>query len=112
MDTIGRQELWSFVDSFCRGEHYHTRRHTQRRADEASGPMILRIVFPSLCLIAFAASAQQPADDPEAAFNKAVADFRSGRVAESAAGFDKVAKLAPTTPATLAARHRAVLCGT
>jgi hypothetical protein len=28
-------------------------------------------------------------------FNKAVAEFRSGRVAESAAGFDKVAKLAP-----------------
>ena len=55
--------------------------------------MILRIVLPSLCLIAFAASAQQPADDPEAAFNKAVADFQSGRVAESAKGFDKVAKL-------------------
>ena len=57
--------------------------------------MILRIVFASLCLIAFAASAQQSVDDPEAAFNKAVADFRSGRVAESAAGFDKVAKLVP-----------------
>jgi lipoprotein NlpI len=55
--------------------------------------MILRIVFPSLCLMALAA--QQPADDPEAVFNKAVADFRSGRVAESAAGFDKVARLVP-----------------
>jgi lipoprotein NlpI len=54
--------------------------------------MILRVVFSSL--IAFAA-AQQPVDDPEAAFNKAVADFRSGRIAESAAGFDKLAKLVP-----------------
>src|SRR5437764_13250276 len=57
--------------------------------------MILHNVFASLSLITLAASAQQPADDPKAAFNKAVADFRSGRIAESAAGFDKVAKLAP-----------------
>ncbi len=57
--------------------------------------MTLRIVVPSLCLIAFAAFAQQPAGDPQALFDKAVADFRSGRVAESAAGFDRVAKLVP-----------------
>lgn len=57
--------------------------------------MILRIVLPSLCLITFAASAQPPADDPEAVLTQAVADFRAGRVAESAAGFDKVAKLVP-----------------
>jgi lipoprotein NlpI len=95
MDTIGRQELWSFVDGFAEGGRYHKGGHTQGRADEASGPMLLRIVLLSLGLIAFAAYAQQPADDPEAAFNKAVADFRSGRFAESAAGFDKVAKLVP-----------------
>src|SRR5271169_5078551 len=58
--------------------------------------MMLRIVLPSLCVIVFAASAQQRADDPEAVFNKAVADFQSGRVVESAAGFDKVAKLVPS----------------
>jgi len=57
--------------------------------------MILRIVFPTVYLIAFTAFAQRPADDPQAAFNKAVADFQRGRVVESAAGFDKVAKLAP-----------------
>ena len=57
--------------------------------------MARRIVFPALRLIACAAFAQQHANDPQAIFNKAVADFRSGRIAESAAGFDKVAKLAP-----------------
>jgi lipoprotein NlpI len=57
--------------------------------------MTLRIVATSLCLVACAAFPQQPADNPQAIFDKAVADFRSGRVAESAAGFDKVAKLAP-----------------
>src|SRR5215831_17859694 len=57
--------------------------------------MTLRIVFPSLCLFAFAAFGQKTADDPQTAFNKAVADFRSGRVAESIAGFDKVAELVP-----------------
>jgi lipoprotein NlpI len=55
----------------------------------------MRTFFPLLCAIAFAASAQQPAGDPQAAFNKAVADFRSGRVAESASGFDTVARLVP-----------------
>jgi lipoprotein NlpI len=45
--------------------------------------------------MAIAALAQQPAGDPEAIFKEAVADFRSGRVVESAAGFDQVARLAP-----------------
>jgi len=57
--------------------------------------MIFRIALPFLILIAFAAFPQEPVDDPEVAFNKAVADFRGGRIAESAAGFDRVAKLAP-----------------
>jgi lipoprotein NlpI len=57
--------------------------------------MILRIALLPLCLVAITASAQRPADDPQAAFDKAVEDFRNGRVTESATGFDKVAKLLP-----------------
>lgn len=53
----------------------------------------LRIVLP---WITFAALAQPAPEDAQAVFDKAVADFRSGRVAESAAGFDKVAKLLPS----------------
>ena len=34
--------------------------------------------------------------DPRAVFDKAVADFEAGRVAESAAGFDTLAKLVPS----------------
>ena len=36
------------------------------------------------------------AQDPRAVFDKAVADFEAGRVAESAAGFDTLAKLVPS----------------
>jgi lipoprotein NlpI len=56
---------------------------------------LVRIIFVLLCLIVFDASGQQPGGDPEAVFNQAVADFRSGRIAESAAGFDRVARLVP-----------------
>ena len=36
------------------------------------------------------------AQEPRAIFDKAVADFEAGRVAESAAGFDTLAKLVPS----------------
>jgi lipoprotein NlpI len=39
--------------------------------------------------------AQAPADSPQAIFQRAVADFRSGRITESVAGFDTVARLLP-----------------
>ena len=59
--------------------------------------MILRVVFASLCVIAFAAWAQQPADVMRSSGlqQKRVAfDFQSGRVAEVRRGFlIKVAKL-------------------
>jgi lipoprotein NlpI len=38
---------------------------------------------------------QPPAERPRAVLDRAVADFRSGRVAESVQGFDNVIKLAP-----------------
>jgi lipoprotein NlpI len=38
---------------------------------------------------------QPPAERPRAVLDKAVADFRSGRVAESVEGFDNLIKLAP-----------------
>jgi lipoprotein NlpI len=45
--------------------------------------------------IAYPVGAQTPPERPQAVFNRAVADFRDGRIAESAAGFDTLAKLVP-----------------
>jgi len=42
-----------------------------------------------------AASAQTPADRPQAIYDRAVTDFFAGRVAESAAGFDTLARMDP-----------------
>src|SRR3989475_6217443 len=42
-----------------------------------------------------AALAQSPSERPQAIFDRAVADFQSGRIPESVAGFDKLAKLVP-----------------
>ena len=42
-----------------------------------------------------AASAQSPGDRPQVIFDRAVADFLSGRLAESVAGFDTLARLDP-----------------
>jgi lipoprotein NlpI len=44
---------------------------------------------------------QRGPDSPQAIFNRAVADFENGRFAESAAGFDAVAKLVPDAAAEL-----------
>ena len=41
------------------------------------------------------ASAQTPQERPQAVFDRAVADFMQGRIAESVAGFDALVKLAP-----------------
>jgi lipoprotein NlpI len=41
------------------------------------------------------ASAQAPSDRPQAIFDRAIADFRSGRIAESVAAFDTLAQLQP-----------------
>jgi lipoprotein NlpI len=38
---------------------------------------------------------QAPADRPQAIFDRAVTDFRSGRIAESVAAFDSLAQLVP-----------------
>lgn len=57
--------------------------------------MMLRALITTL-MLAGAASAQSPAPaSPQAVFNRAVVDFQSGRIAESAAGFDTLARLAP-----------------
>ena len=45
--------------------------------------------------LAAPASAQAPAERPQAIFDRAVADFQSGRLAESVAGFDALARLRP-----------------
>ena len=46
-------------------------------------------------LSAAVAFAQTPAATPRAIFDRAVSDFQNGRIAESAAGFDTLAKLVP-----------------
>ena len=45
--------------------------------------------------IAMFVIAQAPRERPQDVFDRAVADFRNGRVVESAAGFDNLAKLIP-----------------
>jgi lipoprotein NlpI len=49
----------------------------------------------SLCLLVTTVAALAAQDRPQEVFDRAIADFRSGRVAESAAGFDNLAKLVP-----------------
>jgi lipoprotein NlpI len=58
---------------------------------------VKRLVFQLFVMVqlAFPVGAQTPTDRPQAVFNRAVADFREGRIAESAAGFDTLAKLVP-----------------
>ena len=45
--------------------------------------------------LALTGGAQAPRERPQEVFDRAIADFRSGRIAESAAGFDNLVKLAP-----------------
>ena len=45
--------------------------------------------------IAVTASAQSPPESPQAIFDRAVADFESGRVVEAATGFDNLARRVP-----------------
>jgi lipoprotein NlpI len=49
----------------------------------------------TLLVLAAIAYGQAPAQDPEQIFERAVADFRESRFVESAAGFDRLAKLIP-----------------
>jgi lipoprotein NlpI len=47
-------------------------------------------------ILSAAIASAQPADtSPQASFDRAIADFRSGRIAESVTGFDDVAKRTP-----------------
>jgi lipoprotein NlpI len=49
-----------------------------------------------LLIVALLAQVPLAAQGPQAVFDKAVVDFEAGRVAESAAGFDALAKLVPS----------------
>jgi lipoprotein NlpI len=55
--------------------------------------MLVVVIY---CLL-LSASAQAPAENPQTVFDQAVADFRAGRIAESAAGFDRLVMLAPAS---------------
>jgi hypothetical protein len=53
-------------------------------------------MFPlALVFLAAALAAAQPSGDPQALFDRAVADFHAGRIAQSVQGFDRVAALVP-----------------
>jgi lipoprotein NlpI len=56
-----------------------------------------RLSIPIACFLLAHVSSPlaQTAAGPQATFDQAVADFQSGRVAESAAGFDRLARLVP-----------------
>ena len=49
----------------------------------------------ALCLLARAGWPQAALEDPQGIFNRAVEDFQAGRIAQSVAGFDRVAKIVP-----------------
>jgi lipoprotein NlpI len=59
------------------------------------GPALL--VLATLAAVESAVAAQPAAERPQAIYERAVADFRAGRVAESAAGFDRLASLDPAS---------------
>lgn len=48
-----------------------------------------------LLVLTGAVAAQAPRESPQAIFDRAIADFRGGRIAESVAGFDALVKVAP-----------------
>ena len=50
-----------------------------------------------ILVVVVAVSAWASEQNPQAIFDRAIADFQSGRLAESAAGFDSLARLAPAT---------------
>ena len=56
---------------------------------------IIMLACATAIALPVASRAQPPAGQPQAVFDRAVADFGNGRVAESAAGFDTLAKLMP-----------------
>jgi len=56
----------------------------------------MRLHIPTTAaLLAAAAAGQSGGEHPQAIFDRAVADFRNGRIADSVKGFDRVAALVP-----------------
>jgi lipoprotein NlpI len=53
------------------------------------------VALASIAPLAAIPPLQRPTESPQAVFERAIDDFLSGRVAESVAGFDRVAVLAP-----------------
>lgn len=49
-----------------------------------------------ICIFAFAAFGQSMNQQPRETLDRAVADFQQGRIAQAAAGFDRVAKIVPS----------------
>ena len=64
--------------------------HPDRCAARVLALILGAIIFPMSEMIC-----QSQAEEPRGIFDQAVADFRSGRIAESVAGFDRLIKLRP-----------------
>ena len=73
----------------------HKDTKAQRHKEGGLRPCLCLCAFVCLCLLAVTGVAQAPRERPQDVFDRAIADFQSGHVAESAAGFDKLIKLAP-----------------
>ena len=59
-------------------------------------PIFIRSVLSPCAIVILAVTAwAQSGDRPQQVFDRAIADFQRGRVAESVAGFDKLVKLVP-----------------
>jgi lipoprotein NlpI len=59
-------------------------------------PIFIRSFLGPCAIVMLAVAAwAQSGDRPQQVFDRAIADFQGGRVAESAAGFDKLVKLVP-----------------
>jgi lipoprotein NlpI len=59
-------------------------------------PIFIRSLLAPCVIVMLAVAAwAQSGDRPQQVFDRAIADFQRGRVAESAAGFDKLVKLVP-----------------
>src|SRR4030095_5214325 len=61
-------------------------------------PIFIRSVLSPCAIVILTVTAwAQSGDRPQQVFDRAIADFQRGRVAESVAGFDKLVKLVPDT---------------
>ena len=82
--------------STCGAADPSCRRAGARALRRHAAALVLSVSL-SPALLTPGLSAQAPAADAQTIFERAIADFRAGRVSDSAAGFDRIVQLAPDT---------------